>query len=78
MKPLFWILFKDKKHYFMEFKNKALSMDKREYIHYYEILSDAHIQRETDLTKACISRIMTSLVGKTVLDIGWPPHLALT
>lgn len=69
MGSLFWILFKDKRYYFMSFKDKAIFMNQEQYNNYYKRLSSYHIQRETDLNDLCISKIMGSIVGNKVLDI---------
>src|SRR5208283_2318402 len=66
----FWLLFGNKFKYFMEFKKKAPFLSQEEYESYYRILSDKHIQRETDLTHECVERILSNVVGKSVLDIG--------
>ena len=66
----FRLLFGEKTKYFLEFKEKAPFLSQEEYEHYYRMLSDRHIQRKTDLNDECITKILSSVVGEFVLDIG--------
>jgi ubiquinone/menaquinone biosynthesis C-methylase UbiE len=70
MYPLFKLLFKDKAHLFVEFKEKAPFMSKDEYKKYYEVLEGSHLQRETNLNKKCFEKILASVEGESVADIG--------
>jgi len=54
----------------MEFKEKAAFISKEEIYRYYELLADVHIKRDTDLNSESISRIINSIVGESVLDVG--------
>lgn len=45
-------------------------MSEDEFRQAYEITSSVHIQRDTDLNDSCIERIIDSIAGKQVLDIG--------
>jgi ubiquinone/menaquinone biosynthesis C-methylase UbiE len=69
MRPLFWVLFKEKLHYFMDFKEKADSMPKEQLNDYYKVLAGVHLQRETDLNELSLSKIIDWVVGDKVLDI---------
>ncbi len=69
MKVFFWLLFKEKYKYFFKFKEIAFKLTDKEYINYYRLLSDCHLQRETDLNKLSINKILDSLIGKKILDI---------
>jgi SAM-dependent methyltransferase len=66
----FWLLFGNKSKYFMEFKKNAPFLSQEEYEAYYQMLSDRHIQRKTDLTHECIEMILSNIVGKSALDVG--------
>ncbi|MDZ7832240.1 MAG: class I SAM-dependent methyltransferase [Desulfobacterales bacterium] len=66
----FWLLFGDKAKYFMEFKNKAPHLSQEEYKFYYNLLSDKHIKRKTDLNQQCIDRILSNIIGESTLDVG--------
>lgn len=66
----FRLVFGEKSHYFMEFKDKAPYLTKDQFAHYYKILADKHIQRETDLSHSAVIRILDNIVGETVLDVG--------
>jgi hypothetical protein len=46
----FRFLFGDKSKYFMEFKARAPHLSQEGYEKYYRILSEVHLQRDTDLT----------------------------
>ena len=67
--PLFWLVFKNKATFFMEFKEKMFFLTKAQIIEYYKNLSDVHIDRKTDLNKESVNFIMNNIVGNTVLDI---------
>lgn len=66
----FLILFGDKSKYFMEFKEKVPHLSQEEYESYYHLLSDVHLQRDTDLTGECVQRILSRIQGERVLDVG--------
>jgi hypothetical protein len=66
----FSLLFGDKSKYFMEFKERAPHLSQEEYEKYYQLLSDVHLQRDTDLTGKCVQRILSRIQGESVLDVG--------
>lgn len=69
MWPLFWVLFRDKTHWFMEFKEKCCVFGPEELNVYYKLLSDVHLQRETDLNALSLGKVLDSVIGTKVLDI---------
>lgn len=69
MAPAFKVLFGDKAHYYLEFKDKLHQMSDQDINHYYEILADTFIQRETDLNTESVDYIVRSIRGNSVLDI---------
>ena len=69
MAPFFYLLFKKKAKYFMEFKEKAPYLSKDEFKSYYSNLADSHLKRETDLNIKSINEILDNLVGEKILDI---------
>ena len=69
MFPLFWLLFKDKTRYFLNFKESISHMGEEEYCNYYAYLADVHLQRDTDLNAKCINFILNNIEGDKVLDI---------
>ncbi|WP_282134459.1 class I SAM-dependent methyltransferase [Seonamhaeicola maritimus] len=69
VKPFFWLIFKNKGNYFLNFKDKVIGLGHNELIDYYKKTSAAHIQRETDLNKKSIAFILNNIVGDSVLDI---------
>lgn len=66
----FKILFKDKANTFLEFKQKALKMDGKEYTDMYKKIGPVLLQDETDLNNNCIKEILKNIEGKTILDVG--------
>lgn len=66
----FGILFGDKSAYFMKFKEIAPFLTKEEFSEYYRMLASKHIQRETDLSRNSVDRILENIVGVSVLDVG--------
>ena len=70
MRLWFWILFREKAKFFFEFKEKAPFLTVEEYEYYYFFLADKHIQRKTDLNRRSFQKILDSIVGESVLDVG--------
>ncbi|MBI5227683.1 class I SAM-dependent methyltransferase [Candidatus Micrarchaeota archaeon] len=70
MYPLMWIVFGKKVHTFIDFKEKAHLLSEREFAEVYENVSDVNLKRETDLNRGCFSKILDSVKGNSVLDIG--------
>ncbi len=66
----FMMLFGNKRHHFMQFKDIAPFLSKKEFQQYYHLLADKHINRETDLNVQSIHKIMETVVGESVLDVG--------
>jgi len=70
MSFLFGLLYKDKKKYYLEFKEKKPFMSGEELSAYYSEVSDLeHNQRETDLNSKCIDKILKNIIGDNILDI---------
>jgi ubiquinone/menaquinone biosynthesis C-methylase UbiE len=69
MAPIFRLLFANKAHYYLNFKEKLPYLSDCEINQYYEILADTFIQRETDLNRESIHYIEQHLLGDTVLDV---------
>jgi len=69
MAPIFRLLFANKAHYYLDFKETLPNLSDSEINQYYEILADTFIQRETDLNKESISYIDNNISGNTVLDV---------
>ncbi len=65
----FYPLFGKKTKYFMEFKEKAPFLSEEEIKYYYNLLSDKHIKRETDLNLKTINLISENISGDKILDI---------
>ena len=66
----FRLLFGNKSKCFMGFKERAPHLNQEEYEKYYQLLSDVHLQRDTDLTGECVQRILSRIQGESVLDVG--------
>ncbi len=69
-RAIFWPLFGKKAQFFMEFKQKAPALTHQEYQWYYAQLADVHLHRATDLNQASVTKILRSVVGKKILDVG--------
>lgn len=69
MSPLFYILFRGKAVYYLDFKEKLHELSDQQINEYYELLSDTFIQRETDLNRACIEFLEQQVLGDGVLDV---------
>jgi len=70
MWPLQWLLFRQYTKEFMDFKIKAPGISSDEVRRIYENTSQVHLQRETDLTPACLAAVETSIKGNSVLEVG--------
>ena len=72
-KPFMYILmfplFKNKTNYFLTFKDDPDISNEEHLLKYYELLDDAHIERDTDLNEKSIEYIIDNIVGQNVLDI---------
>jgi len=55
---------------FLEFKEELLSMSQRNYDLIYRSVQKCSIDRQTDLNQLCLRKILTSIKGKSVLDVG--------
>jgi len=69
MWPLFWLLFRDKTRWFMQFKEKCYIFGPEDMALYYRLLSDAHSHRKTDLNTLSLTKILDTVIGNKVLDI---------
>lgn len=69
MYPLIWLLFRDKTKVIMNFKEQAHRLDKNEFLDVYQNTQDAHMQRETDLSRISIEFVLEAIQGNSVLDI---------
>lgn len=69
MAPIFRLLFGQKSTYYLNFKEKLPYLSDQEINHYYEILADTFIQRETDLNVESIQFIEKEIQGNAVLDV---------
>lgn len=65
----FKLLYKNKAHIFMDFKNKANKISDAKFAKAYKQVSQMD-SRITDLTEASLKGILANMVGKTVLDAG--------
>jgi SAM-dependent methyltransferase len=70
MTPLMWLLFGDKTNLFLRYKQQVWSMTPDEYKSIYQVTLPYHIERETDLNSECVDRIISTVSGRTVLEVG--------
>lgn len=64
-----YLLFRDRAPLYMNFKSSAYTLTDKEFSDVYAQLGD-DLQGETDLNEKCTARILESLVGKSVLEVG--------
>lgn len=69
MGPIFRISLGKDSHHFLNFKKQIKDGSAGSLKAVYEATRAAHIDRETDLNRASVERIESSIVGTTVLDI---------
>lgn len=65
----FRLLFGQKAKTFLRFKEVAPSLSNQEIKEVYEQTLDVHFQRETDLNRQCIEKLLNEVKGTRVLDI---------
>jgi ubiquinone/menaquinone biosynthesis C-methylase UbiE len=70
MRPIFRVLFGKKASIFIEWKEKAPSMEDDEFARVYREVEDVLVQRTTSLNDACLDQIMKNVVGKNLLEVG--------
>lgn len=63
------LLFGRKSGVFFDFKETAHTLSEDDFKRTYADTRDVHIERETDLNRACIDRLIRMAKGTTVLDI---------
>ncbi len=66
----FKILFKDKAPIFFQFKNKASKLSEKEYQDIYKQVDSVIFTKETDLNAKCLDKIIQSIKGQDVLEVG--------
>ena len=70
MVPIFKLLFRDKAHFFKEFKGRAHLLTDEQYRSIYKAVAPVCIQRETDISAKCLKAILKNIIGKDVLEVG--------
>ncbi|MBI4009306.1 class I SAM-dependent methyltransferase [Candidatus Roizmanbacteria bacterium] len=70
MNIIFWVVYGNKKNLILDFKKKVQFLSKSEYTRYYEIFDNAPLKRSTDLNSESLNRIVSSIKGRTILDVG--------
>lgn len=70
MKPLFYLAFGKNAGKFLDFHQQVYTMGNREFALLNADVQPSLIDRPTDLNRSCIDRILQSLSGDTVLEVG--------
>jgi len=65
-----WLLFKHRYKAYLDFKETAFAMTEEEFRGFYRMVSDTAVERETDLNKASIDKIIMHATGPKILDVG--------
>lgn len=66
----FKILYKSKSEVFMSFKDKIVDMTDEELLNAYKLTEEVQIDRDTDLNKGCLNKILKEVTGENVLEVG--------
>ena len=66
----FRFFFKDKIRVFLSFKDKAPFLSEQEFGNIYKETREYMIQRKTDLNDECVRKILESIIGPEVLEVG--------
>jgi ubiquinone/menaquinone biosynthesis C-methylase UbiE len=64
------LLYKDRTHVFLTFKEKAWSMTEEEFAQAYRDVEPVLMERDTDLTEEAIGAVLGEIVGSDVLEAG--------
>ncbi len=64
------LLYKDRAHVFLPFKEKAWSMTEEEFAQAYRDVEPVLMERDTDLTEEAIGAVLSEIVGSDVLEAG--------
>ncbi len=70
MGPLFKLAFKDKAHIFLNFRRTAFQMTNEEYADAYHQTASCNLLKGSDLNLKCKNKIIDSISGTSVLDVG--------
>jgi len=70
MSVLLKMVFKDKAHHFLEFKDKVAFMSKEEIQTVYKSIRSVQCSEGTDLSPRLVEKIFTQTTGTSVLDVG--------
>lgn len=70
MKPALWFFFRDKAPIFEEFHRQVYTMSDAEFQRINAEIQSVILERETDINKKCLTKILGNIRGKTVLDAG--------
>lgn len=70
MGPFLRVLYKHRTRDYLDFKDKAFAMDEGEFRDTYRRVNDVMFDRETDLNRACVARILKEVRGPKVLEVG--------
>lgn len=65
-----WVMFRHRYKAYLDFKENAFNLTEEEFRGFYRMVSDTAVNRETDLNKASIDKIMMHVTGNKVLDVG--------
>lgn len=65
-----WVMFRHRYKSYLNFKEIAFDLSEEEFRGFYRMVSDTAIERDTDLNKASIDKIMMHTKGDKILDVG--------
>ncbi len=65
-----WVMFRHRYKHYLNFKEIAFTLSEDEFRGFYRMVSDTALERETDLNRASIDKIMMHVTGIKVLDVG--------
>jgi SAM-dependent methyltransferase len=65
-----WLVFRHRYKSYLDFKELAFRLSEEEFRGFYRMVSDTAIERETDLNKASVDKLMIHVTGPKVLDVG--------
>lgn len=70
MGPFLHVLYKHRTQDYLDFKDGAFAMSEAEFREAYRRVNDVMFERETDLNRACVARILKEVRGPQVLEVG--------
>ncbi|MDE1462809.1 class I SAM-dependent methyltransferase [Spartinivicinus poritis] len=68
--PIYYILFKEKYKYFLEFRDNFFNFSEKEITDYYRVTEDCDLKAKSDTSDEVLRELQSLIIGNNVLDVG--------